>query len=152
MIDRSDLILQCFGFLISDYGFQVDQKEFDASAMGNAYMVFISSKIGIEIVIDRNQVLIALGDRSKPRNKWFDFSHVLGYFSNSSEAAYLFPEKSPENTWDEIVLIQLNRLAHLLQHYCDRLLKGDLSMEGEIRVIEQNYVQKLLKQISQPPT
>jgi hypothetical protein len=76
MTDRSDLILQNFGYLITEFGFSIAEKEFDPSMMGNAFIIFKSSQIGIEIVIDRNQVLIALGDPTEPRKKWAWFKNI----------------------------------------------------------------------------
>jgi len=149
MGDRTDLILQYFRYLVSDYDFIVVKKEFSPSMMGNAFVVFASSKIGIEVVIDRDQVLIAMGDQSAPRDKWFDFSYAYQYFSNSTEQGYIFPKKTKDNTWDEIVEIQLRRLADLLRQYCDPLLKGDLSMQGKIEELAQNYSKNLLEHLRQ---
>ena len=152
MYDRTDMILQYFSFLISEYSFRIEKKEYDASAMGNCFIVFVSSRIGIEVVIDRDQVLIAVGDQLTSRDKWFDFSYVYQYFSNTTDSPYKFPPKTGDNTWDEIVDIQLQRLSDLLKQYCVPLLKGDLSMQKEFKVREQKYTKSLMRQLDRIST
>jgi hypothetical protein len=144
MVDRSDLIIQYFGYLINEFGFRVEQKVFDPQTMGNAFVVFESSEIGIEIVIDRNQVLIKLGDKMEPREKWFEFSDVLKYFSPSEEA-YIFYEKTEDHTWDEAIEAQLKRLAIIVLQYCEPILRGRLEMKKELKAIEEKRVAKMLK-------
>jgi hypothetical protein len=144
MIDRSDLIIQYFGYLISEFGFYIEKKEFDPQMMGNAFVLFKSSKVGIEIVIDRNQVLIALGDQMEPRGKWFEFSDVVTYFS-PTKVAYIFYEKSENMKWAEAVEAQLRRVALILRQFCEPILKGDLGMKKEIKEIEKKRVAEWLK-------
>jgi hypothetical protein len=159
MTDNSDLILQYFGYLITDFYFHVEAKRFEPQVMGNALVMYKSSSVGIEIVIDRSQVLIALGDKMDSREKWFEYSDVLHYFS-PSEVAYpdlskLFKEKranhdSNADTWDEVLEFQLNRLAVMLRQYCEPILKGDLSMKKEIKEIENKRVTEMLKRFNNP--
>jgi hypothetical protein len=111
---------------------------YDPEMMGNAIVVFKSSKAGIDVVIDRNQVLMTLGDPMESRNEWFEFSNVLKYFAPSLESAYVFTEKTVENTWDEVIETQLDRLALILRQYCEPILRGDLSMKEEIKKIQEN--------------
>ena len=149
MSDRADLIVQHFGYLINDYGFRIERKEFDPQTMGNAVVVFKSSKFGIEIVIDRNQVLISIGEQLDPRMQWFEFSDVVKYYAPDAEAVYVFPDKTAENTWDEVVEIQLRRLATILRQYCELLLKGESWMKEEIKKIEKKRASEILKKFGQ---
>lgn len=161
MTDRSDLIIQYFGFLISNYNYFVTEKKFDPQVMGNAFVIFKSSRIGIEIVIDRDQVLITLGDREEPKEKWFDFCDVLQYF-NPVEVAYsdidqLFNEKrakhnSNEDTWNEVIDVQLQRLGFLLGEYCEPILKGNLDMKKELKVIEKRRVEEFINKLDKSNT
>ena len=160
LIDRSDLIIQHFVYLIKEYDFIIENKEFDPSSMGNAFVIFKSSRVGIEIVIDRNQVLIALGDQTEPRENWLDYNDVLHYFA-PLEVAYsnldkLFDEKRANNrsntdTWDEVLEFQLNRVGFMLRRYCEPILKGDLSMIKDIKEIEEKRVTEMLKRWNNPP-
>jgi len=136
MSDRADMLVHYFGYLVSDYDFRVEEKRYDPQVMGNAVVRFASPKLGVEIVVDRNQVLMSLGDPADVRKEWFEFSNVLRYFAPSVENAYIFPEKTAENTWDEIIQAQASRLADILRQYCDQLLKGDLSMKVSIAKIQ----------------
>ncbi len=128
MVDRTDWILQYFGYLVDEYGFHVEKQEFLPQGMGNAYVLFESTKTGIEVVIDRNQVLIAMGDRAEPRRNWFEFSDVIKYFA-PSEVAYIFYEGKNKLTWDEAVKAQLSRTSILLHTYCEPMIMGRLEMK-----------------------
>ena len=127
MSDRTDWIIQYFGFLVNDYGFRVEEKEFTPQMMENAYVLFTSLKTGIEVVIDRNQVLISMGDKSEAKEFWFEFSDVLRYFA-PSEVPYIFYERTDDMTWDEAVKAQLSRTSILLRCFCEPMLKGELRM------------------------
>jgi len=145
MSDRADLIVQHFGYLVNEYGFRVERKEFDRQTMGNAVVVFKSPKFGIEVVIDRNQALISIGEQVDPRMEWFEFRDVVMYYAPDAENVYVFPEKSDENTWDEIVETQLRRLAIVLRKYCDPLLKGESWEKEEIKKIEEDRASEMFK-------
>jgi hypothetical protein len=157
LTDRSDLIIQYFNYLIKEFDFNIEKKEFDPNMMGNAYVIFRSARVEIEIVIDRDQVLISLGDRKKSREKWFNYSDVLKLFA-PSEVAYsdledLFNEKranhiSNADTWDEVIEVQLDRLAVMLRRYCEPILKGDFSMKKDIKQIEEKRVSEMLKRFN----
>lgn len=135
MVDHDDLIVRYFRYLVDEYGYHIEHKEFSPETMGNAYVTFKSSSIGIQIVIDRNQALMVIGDQSQPIAKWFDFTYVLEYFA-PSEIAYDFGEKTDANTWEEVIEAQLARLALIVRKYCDPLLSGDLGMKGDIERIQ----------------
>jgi hypothetical protein len=150
MNDRSDLIVQCFRYLIDEYGFKVERKEFDPNTMGNAVVIFKSTKIGIEIVIDRDQALISIGDQSDPRKLWFEFGDVVQFFAPFIDNVYDFPEETPETgNWDEIVEAQLNRLAAILRQYCEPLLTGEPLMKTEIKKVEEKRVAEMFKRYGQ---
>lgn len=143
MNDRAIMIRKYFYYLIEDYGFSVERMEFDPQAMGNAVLIFISSWLGIEIVVDRNQVLLSIGEHRAPREQWFEFLDVVKYFAPCENIEYIFPEKTSNNTWDEVVEIQLARLADILQRYCKPLLNGESLRITEIKKIEQKRVSEL---------
>jgi hypothetical protein len=153
MADRSDLILQYFGYLITEYDFSVEEKVFDPGMMGNAFVKLKSSLVGIEIVIDRDQVLITLGDPMEPREKWIEYSAVLQYFAPSevaySDPAQLFNEKRANNpsnkeTWEDVVETQLRRIASMFRQYCETILNGKLGMKNVIEEIkEKNRIEML---------
>lgn len=152
MINRAEMIVQKFDYLINEYGFHITRKEFDAQSFGNTIVVFTSSKYGIEIVIDRNQVLISIGESSEPRVEWFDFSDVVKYYAPYAEEPYDFPEKTAERTWDAVVEIQLRRLSAILHQYCETLLKGEDWIKEEVKKIEEKRAAEMLKKFHQGPT
>lgn len=143
MIDHADLITQYFDYLVNEYGFHIERKEFAPETMGNAIVVFKSSVVGIEIVLDRDFVSICMGDQADPRRQWFEFTDILKYFAPSIEKAYIFPEKTSGNTWDEIVNSQMSRLAKVLRQYCEPFIKGDLSGKEQIKRIEEERTAEL---------
>jgi len=150
---RSDLILQYFGYLITEFNFSVEKKVFDPGTMGNAFVIFISSQVGIEIVIDRDQLLMTMGDPMEPREKRIEYSAVLQYFAPSevaySDPAQLFNEKranhlSNKETWDEVVETRLHRVAFMLRRYCEPILNGKLGIKKVIEEIkEKNRIEML---------
>lgn len=149
MSDRADLIVQNFDYLINIYGFRIDRKEYDPQTMGNAIVVFKSPKFGIEVVIDRNQVLISIGEQLDPRMEWFEFSDVVKYFAPYAEDVYIFPDKTSGNTWNNVIEIQLRRLAVILRQYCEPLLKGESWMKAELKKIEEKRAAEMLKKFGQ---
>lgn len=151
MRDRAELIVQYFDYLTNEYRFHIERKEFDPQAMGNAVVVFKSLKFGIEIVIDRNQALISIGEQLDPRMQWFELSDVVKYYAPYEEGVYVFPDKTPENTWDDVVEIQLRRLSTILRQYCEPLLKGESWMKEEIKKIEKKRAGEILKKFGQGP-
>jgi hypothetical protein len=124
-------VYKYFSFL-NDLGFTIKEKEeVDPKAMGNGFFVFISSSAGIEIVLDRGQVLMEIGKASQDRKEWIDWSIISSVYS-PTEKAYDF-----ELDIDS----QVKRLSELLRKYCLGLLKGDFSNKILHQVI-QNEVGK----------
>ena len=140
---NDELITLHFSYLISDYGFHIEKREFDYSAMGNAIVEFRSSSIGIEIVVDRNAVSISVGDQLDEKQEWVELTFALKYYAPALKNAYVFPEKTSDNTWEDVVKNQLDRLARILRDYCEPLLKGDLSTMERIKTIEKDEVAKM---------
>jgi hypothetical protein len=149
--------------LTTEFDFWVVDKVFDPQTMGNAFVRYKSSRVGIEIVIDRDQLLIVLGDQMEPREKWFGYSYVLEYFA-PAEIAYLdvgqlFNEKranhtSNADTWKEVIEYQLQRVSSMLRQYCEPILRGNFDMKKEIKEIEQKNVTEMLnrwKNLYHPP-
>lgn len=151
MSDRSDLIVTYFDFLIKEYDFRIARKEFDPETMGNAVVVFKSLKFGIEITIDRNQVLLSIGEHLDSRLDWFELTDVLKYYAPNidSNDVYFFPEKTQENTWEEIVTIQLGRMALLFRQNCGPVLKGEGWEKDKLREIEKERKAEMLKNFNQ---
>ncbi len=148
MINPDDLIIQYFRYLISDFGFHVAKREFNPTKTGTAFVVFRSSGVGIEIATDRNEVSIRIGDGMDPTKSWFEFGTALKYYAPSIENAYEYPEYKPGDTWEDIVLPQLNRLAKMLREYCEPLLKGDLSGKEAIMKIAKEGEAKMIAQLN----
>src|SRR5574341_1025844 len=88
----ADLVKQHFKYLTDDYGFAVALETYSPMVMGNASVDFESSKTRIEIVLDRSQVLIALGPIDRPRREWFEFSDVVQFFAPTVDPIYVFPQ------------------------------------------------------------
>lgn len=143
-----DLIKEHFQFLIDKYNFRISKEEFSPEAMGNAYITYASILVGILITIDRGQVLINIGEITDEMKDWFDFEDVLGFFNPTIENAYIFIEKTNENKTEEILAIQLARLASLLQKDCQPILNGELWMKDKIKIIEKIRVEKMFDELN----
>jgi len=146
--DRSNLIVQYFSFLVDKYEFVVQDKKYAPEVMGNAYVVFRSPNIGIEVTIDRNQVLIAIGEQSDQRKKWFDFTDVMRYFSPSVGEVYVFPDKTIDNTWEDVIEIQLQRLSSMLRDSCKPILRGELWMKEDIANIKRIRKENMFREFN----
>lgn len=143
-----DIIKKHFEYLIDEYNYQIANEEFSPQAMGNAYITYLSPAVGVQIVIDRSQVLINIGDIVDNIKEWFDFSDVIKFFNPSIKDPYIFIEKSDKNTEDDIITLQVERLASALRQDCEPLLKGELWMKENIKGLEKKRVAEMLGKLS----
>lgn len=115
-----------FSFLKS-YGFSVIEKEeVNTGAFGNGYFVFVSDAVGIEIVLDRGQVLMKIGKSVQDRQDWLEWTVVI--------AAYAPEVKAYDFELD--IDAQVGRISELLQRYCAKLLEGDFNDDRLLRIID----------------
>jgi hypothetical protein len=148
MTNPLEIINKHFGFLITEYKFRVAKEEHSPDAMGNAYVTFVSASIGLRIAVDRGQVLLNVGSVSDKEKDWFDFTDVIAFFNSSVENPYFFVEKTDENTTEEIIEVQVKRLASLLQRDCKPMLSGMVLMKDKIKEIERRRVEKMLAELN----
>ena len=135
----SNAINKYFNFLL-DSGFSIyDKVEFDTGAFGNGYYRFKSDKVGLEIVLDRGQVLMVVGKVAQDRRDWLEWVHVL--------KAYAPDIKAYEFNID--IDLQVRRISELLQQYCTELLDGDFGDKNLLREIEDSYGKNFLRQYLQ---
>jgi hypothetical protein len=142
----SSLVRQHFRYLTDEYGFSITRDDYFPEHMGNADMLFVSPQTGVEIVLDRGQVLINIGPIIQARKEWFEFSDVVHYFAPEIEPVYIFSEDA--SSYQAAIESQVARLAQLMRQYCEPLLKGDLSTQNSIREIEGTRVAKLMDHLN----
>ncbi len=130
----SNAINKYFNFLF-DYGFSVYEKEEYSTAFGNGYYRFKSNITGIEIVLDRGQVLMVIGKILQERRDWLEWSLILKVYA---------PNIKPYD-FEISVESQVKRISELLQQYCVTLLSGDFSDERLIAGIEDERGKQFLK-------
>jgi hypothetical protein len=135
MTNRDDLIVQYFEYLVNEYGFRITRKERDPRPSWNAVVVFESSKIGVQVAVEMDEVAIHMGDCSDLVYDWFSFSNIMKYYAPHIKEVYVPTRKTTETTWDDVVETQLVRLSGLLREYCEPLLKGENLAKGEIKKI-----------------
>jgi hypothetical protein len=130
-------VLKHFQPLIQNYGYWVEEDRNLPPEVRKYLMILASSKTGIEIVLERgSQILVAIGQISKPRDDWFVFTDVISYFA-SGTVPYEFPDH-PD--FQVRVDTQIQRLSHLLLNYCKPILLGDFTMQGKIKALEEKRV------------
>ena len=152
MADRSDMIVRYFTYLVDDYGYHLAEKSFDPDTMGNAYVVFRSPALGIQVAIDRNYVQVRVGQASDRRWDWFDLADILTHYAPEIGSPYIDPEKTSENTWDGVIEQQLRHLSGLLREHCDSVLREQSLPKEEIKRIEDARVeQKYGRFMRKPP-
>ncbi|MFZ5856092.1 MAG: hypothetical protein ACOYZ6_04615 [Chloroflexota bacterium] len=134
-----DAVNKHSNFLIN-LGFIVYEKlECDTSAFGNSYYRFKSEKVGIEIVLDKGQVLLKIGKISEDRRDWLEWSHVMKAYAPDVKAYDFDIDIEP----------QVKRISELAQQYCTKLLSGDFNDENLLRVIEDAYGKNFLRRFLQ---
>ena len=145
MTNRDDLIVQHFEYLITEYGFSVTRKERDPRPNWNAYVVFESSKIGIRVAVEMNEIGIDMGNYSDSVYEWLDFRNIMKYYAPQIKEVYVLTRKTPETTWDDAVETQLVRLSWLLREYCEPLLRGENIAKDEIKKIGKDQISSWFK-------
>ncbi len=119
----STLVKEHFKYLF-ELGFRVTSERYDPEFFGNAQIVFESAEVGIDIVVDRGQVLISLGPISNRRWDWFEFASVVRRLAPNVDLVYL-REARPNEKID--LEEQVKWLANLMHQYCGLVLQGDFS-------------------------
>jgi len=148
MKDRADLIVKYFDYLTKNYNFNIVRKEFDHQAMGNAVVIFSSLPIEIEVVIDRDQAFIRISSKTDLKKEWFNFADIAKYYAPLLPEVYVFLDKTMNNSWDDVVEYQLQKLSQILDEYCKPILKGEFLAQAEIRKIEAERTKGLFKKFN----
>jgi hypothetical protein len=134
-------VLKYFTPLIQNYGYWIEEDLTLPLNVRKNLIILASSKTGIEIVLERgSQILVQIGQITKPRDEWFVFTDVIGYFYPGT-VPYEF---SDHPDFQERIETQLKRLSHLILEYCTPILRGDFSMQGEIKALEEKRVAAML--------
>lgn len=145
MMNNQDIIKTQFKKFSEKYGFSVMRELSSPEYMGNALVTYTSDIVGIEIVVDRDQVLVTIGKISWPEERWFEFTDVINYFA---------PDEDPYIFWDQErnvqidVETQVKRIIHLLEQHCGKLLEGDFSSAVQIKDLERRRVTEMLVSFS----
>ncbi len=141
-MNNTDIIKTHFNRLSDQFGLTILRESYSPEIMGNAEVVFVSDKVGIQVVVDRNQVLIRIGKRSWPENEWFAFTDVLHYFAPDEEA-YIFLDKVKNEPLG--IEAQVIHILRVLDQYCRPLLEGDFTHSDQIRELEDKRVSEMLE-------
>jgi hypothetical protein len=144
MMDFISLATHHFRFLVDEFGFRVKEARTDQENFGNSLIRFETSTIGINVVLDRGQVFIYLGLLTMPEDEWFDICDVISYFAPQIENVYLFPENL---SGDVSIAFQVERLSSLVKTYCTTILRGDISMERDIRAVQAKRAAKFKEEM-----
>lgn len=141
----TEIIRTNFQFLIDEYGYTITREVYLPEIMGNAELVLMSNTTGIKVVVDRSQVMVNIGDSSRPEDEWFDLSDVVHFYAPTLIDVYIFPT-NPQNHQDKIET-QVDWLVRILRQYCEPLLRGDFSNEDQIKEIERKRVDEMLEHL-----
>ena len=139
---NSEIIKTHFYNLMEKYGLSVLRESYSPKVLGNAEVVFTSDVAGIQVVVDRNQVLISIGNISWSEDSWFELTDVMGHYAPDQDA-YIFLDK--EQNEQVSIEAQVIRTARILDEYCRPLLEGDFSHTDQIRDLEAKRVTEMKK-------
>jgi len=132
------LMKQHFLFLINEYGFSIIKESYSPEIkIGNGSVVYQSKLVTLEIVVDKTDVLLKIGQRKAPLEKWFDFLDVMKYFAPEVDDVYLRSGVTLSLKDSLAVETRLHNIAILLRKYCQPLLAGDFSMKAKIQEVEE---------------
>jgi hypothetical protein len=141
-MNNKELIKEIFNPLTYEYGFSITKDFYNPEFMGNAGVVFVFDKIGIKIVVDRDQVLVNIGTSSEIEEKWFEFEDVIHFYAPQMNGVYLFQRPS---TFHNDIDSQLKWILHLMRKYCEPILRGDSTHFDGIKEIERKRVKELIE-------
>jgi hypothetical protein len=139
-----ELVQEKFNFLIIEYGFHFVSFNRDSLNFGNSLIRLESDEVGINIILDRSQISIHIGQLSKPDDDWFDFVDLLQYFAPKIKTPYIYPENLIGN---ERINFQMDRLSQLIKQYCAPIINGDFSMAKKIQKIKLNRIKEMIKEM-----
>ena len=92
--------------------------------MGNAIVIFAKNKNRIEVVKDRGDALISLGDEELDRWDWVEFAEAVKFLSGKQEPVYMTNSTNTPVSDD----VQVSHLATLMKTHCLQLLSGKMSV------------------------
>jgi hypothetical protein len=139
-MNNLEIIKAQFEQLAEKYGLAISDETSSPTSMGDARVLYLSDAIGLEVVVNRRQVLVTLGDPTGPDNSWFEWIDVINFYAPKEEV-YVFWDKRRKKAVD--VETQAARIAHLLERYCRPLLEGDFSHAAQIRELERERVSEM---------
>ncbi len=112
-----------FRFLIDEFGFSIIEARYEQE-MGNAIVIFAKNTTRIEVVRDRSNALISLGDEKLDRWDWVEFAEAIKFLTGKQERVYLTTSSNTPVSDD----VQVSHLATLMRAHCIQLLSGKMSV------------------------
>jgi len=112
-----------FSFLLHQFGFSIVEESYN-QVMGNAVIVFAKPPTCIEVVKDRGQILVKLGDERLGSREWIEFSKAVQFLSGIPGQVYCFPSDYNDETEDA----QVSHVPALMQQHCTLLLSGEMTI------------------------
>ena len=82
--DFESAIRRHFRFLVDEFGFSIIEARYERE-MGNAIAIFAKHRTRVEIVRDRGNVLISLGDEGLDRWDWVEFAKAIEFLTGNKE-------------------------------------------------------------------
>jgi hypothetical protein len=116
-------IYKYFSFLLDDFGFSITEERYDQE-MGNAVVGFSKNQTCIELIKDRGQILVTLGDKRLSKWDWVEFADAIGFLSGNISPVYIFQSQNKNVTEES----QLSRVSVLMKQHCLVILSGEMSV------------------------
>ena len=127
-----ELVDKHFDYLFGDYGFAMVAQEYHPELNDTAWIKMQSGNCGVEIVLERWQVLIRVGSLSVPEgglsdlgNLWFSLPIITAFLTQGKDkwwkdhSPFDFGYLDPDARLDR----QIARLADKMRPYCDQVFE-----------------------------
>jgi hypothetical protein len=139
-----NLTKQYFQFLINEFGFSIIKESYNPEIkIGNGSVMYQSKFVTLEVVVDKTEVLLKIGQRRAPLEKRFDFLDVMKCFAPEVEDAYLRSGITLTLKDSLVIETRIRNIGTLLRKYCQPLLAGDFSMKANIKEVEEKRARRI---------
>jgi hypothetical protein len=135
---------QYFQFLTNEFGFSIIKESYNPEIkIGNGSVMYQSKFATLEVVVEKTEVLLKIGQRKAPLEDWFEFQDVMKYFAPEVDDVYLRSGITLTLKDSLAIETRIRNMVALLRKYCQPLLAGDFSMKASIKEVREKRARRI---------